>query len=202
MFFIYISGKEFALYEVRARDKIKDTDMKKFLILTAISAGIVSISLFFSGCYTQLTADRFEQSVYAEHSVPDVEPVDTSAAADTSGYDDEYQPDYSSWYYYYPRWNSSWYDGYAYAPPGSVIYGDGWCYSGFYSPWWWGPACTLRSILDMAGTVILMVIITGIMIMDILLEGVRGGISGLDAPMVLRHAVLEQDISNLQCEVM
>ncbi len=114
--------------------------MKKFLILTAISAGIVSISLFFSGCYTQLTADRFEQSVYAEHSVPDVEPVDTSAAADTSGYDDEYQPDYSSWYYYYPRWNSSWYDGYAYAPPGSVIYGDGWCYSGFYSPWWWGPA--------------------------------------------------------------
>jgi hypothetical protein len=61
---------------------------------------------------------------------------------------------------------------------------------------------TLRSILDMAGTVILMVIITGIMIMDLLLEGVvRGGISGRDAPMVLRHGVLEQDISNLQCEV-
>ena len=114
--------------------------MKKILILCAISAGIVSLSLLFSGCYTQLTADRFGQSVYAEHSDAAPEAVDTNSVADTTGYDDEYQPDYSSWYYYYPRWNSSWYDGYAYAPSGAVIYEDGWCYSGFYSPWWWGPA--------------------------------------------------------------
>jgi hypothetical protein len=124
---------------VYARDKIKDTDMKKILILSTISVGVLSVSFLFSGCYTQLTSDRFEQSAYAEHSVASEQVADTAAVADTSGYDEEDQPDYSSWYYYYPRWNSSWYDGYAYTPSGAVIYGDGWCDSGFYSPWW-GPA--------------------------------------------------------------
>ena len=112
--------------------------MKRIFFICALSVVIASISLIFSGCYTQLSAERFDRSVYAEHSVEKPEAVDTNAVVDTTGYDDEYQPDYASWYYYYPRWNSSWYDGYAYAPPGAV-YEDGWCYSGFYSPWWWGP---------------------------------------------------------------